>query len=69
MRGWLRVGLFVSTYGFTPDAIREARSGAVHIELMDLEGLLARWTAFYEKMSEADKAHLRLRQVYFLAPD
>jgi restriction system protein len=73
LRGIIRqdreIGLFVSTSGFTSEAIREARHGAVHIELMDLDRFLDQWTAHYEKMTEEDKAKLRLRRVYFLAPN
>jgi class 3 adenylate cyclase len=38
-------------------------------ELMDLNRFLDQWMAHYEKMTEEDKAKLRLRRVYFLAPD
>jgi restriction system protein len=73
LRGIIRqdreIGLFVSTSGFTSEAVREARHGAVHIELMDLNRFLDQWTAHYEKMVEEDKAKLRLRRVYFLAPN
>jgi restriction system protein len=73
LRGVIRqdreIGLFVSSSGFTSDAIREARHGGVHIELMNLEGLLDRWLNFYERLSEDDKGHLRLRRVFFLAPE
>ena len=73
LRGVIRqdrdIGLFVSTSGFTNDAIREARHGATHIELMDLDRFLDQWKAYYEKMTEEDKAKLRLRRVFFLAPD
>jgi restriction system protein len=73
LRGIIRadreIGLFVSTAGFTSEAVREARQGAVHIELMDLNGLLEQWIAAYERLSEEDKGLLRLRRVYFLAPE
>jgi restriction system protein len=73
LRGIVRqdreIGLFVSSSGFTTDAMREARSGATHIELMDLERFLDQWMLHYEKMIEEDKAKLRLRRVYFLAPE
>lgn len=63
------MGLFVSSSGFTPDAIREARTGGIHIELMDLDGFLKQWLAYYDRVPEEDKALLRLRRVYFLAPE
>lgn len=72
LRGIVRqdgeIGLFVSTGGFTNQAMNEARNGAVHIQLMDLEGFLDGWLAIYEKLDEEDRALLRLRRVYFLAP-
>jgi restriction system protein len=73
LRGIIRqdreIGLFVSTAGFTADATREARHGAVHIQLMDLDGILDQWMAHYDRLSEEDKGHLRLRPVFFLSPD
>lgn len=73
LRGIIRqdreIGLFVSSAGFTSEAIREARQGTVHIELMTLEGLLEQWMACYDRLSEEDKGYLRLRRVAFLAPD
>lgn len=73
LRGVIRqdreIGLFVSTAGFTADAQREARHGAVHIELMDLERVLDQWITHYDRMNEEDKSLLRLRPIYFLAPE
>jgi restriction system protein len=73
LRGIIRqdreIGLFVSSAGFTADAVREARQGGAHIELIDLNGFLEQWTMFYDKLSEDDKGNLRLRRVYFLAPE
>ncbi len=73
LRGVIRqdreIGLFVSTGGFTPQSITEARNGAVHIQLMDLESFLDSWLSTYEKLDEKDRALLRLRRVYFLAPN
>jgi restriction system protein len=63
------IGLFVSSSGFTSEAMREARSGATHIELMDLDRFLDQWIAHYERMTEEDKSRLRLRRVFFLAPE
>lgn len=72
LRGIIRqnreVGLFVSTGGFTADAKREARQGAIHIELIDLNRFLALWLLHYKSLSEEDKGMLRLRRVYFLSP-
>jgi restriction system protein len=72
LRGIVRqdreIGLFVSTAGFTSQAVIEARNGAVHIQLMDLEGFLDGWMAVYQSLDEEDRALLRLRPVYFLSP-
>ncbi|MBI4182694.1 MAG: restriction endonuclease [Proteobacteria bacterium] len=73
LRGVIRqdreVGLFISTAGFTSEAVREARQGTVHIELIDLDRFLDLWMAHYENLSEEDKGLLRLRRVYFLSPE
>ena len=72
LRGIIRqdreIGLFVSSLGFTSNAVSEARNGAVHIELMVLDELLDSWVAHYDRLSEEDRGLLRLRPVYFLAP-
>ena len=69
IKGDREMGLFVSSGGFTSEAIREARTGGIHIELMDLDGFLKQWLVYYDRVSEEDKALLRLRRVYFLAPE
>jgi restriction system protein len=73
LRGIIRqdreIGLFVSSGGFTPPAMAEARNGAVHIQLMDLDTFLESWMAYYDKLAEEDRALLRLRPVFFLAPN
>ena len=73
LRGIIRqdreIGLFVSSGGFTPPAMAEARNGAVHIQLMDLDTFLESWMAYYAKLAEEDRALLRLRPVFFLAPN
>ena len=72
LRGILRqdreVGLFVSSTGFTSDALREGRQGNPHVEMMDLSTLLDLWIRNYERLTEDDRALLRLRPVHFLAP-
>ena len=71
LRGIIRqqreIGLFVSSSGFTADAVREARNGAVQIELLDWSGVVDRWLTHYERMSWEDRSLLRLRPVYFPA--
>jgi restriction system protein len=73
LRGIIRqdreIGLFVSSGGFSSQAVSEARNGAVHIQLMDLDTFLESWMACYDKLAEEDRALLRLRPVYFLAPN
>jgi len=60
------VGIFVSTAGFTPDAVSTARSSHVHIELIDLDRFINLWQEFYQKLSDEDKQLLPLRILYFL---
>lgn len=73
LRGIIRqdreIGLFVSSGGFSSDAMREARSGTVHIELIDLDRFLELWESSYDRLTEEDRGLLRLRRVSFLAPD
>ena len=59
-------GLFVSTGGFTRDAIREARERAPHIRLIDLDDFLALWVRHYDALPDAARDRLRLAPVYFL---
>lgn len=72
LRGIIRpdreIGLFVSSGGFTPPAMAEARNGTVHIQLIDLDTFLESWMTYYGKLVEEDRALLRLRPVFFLAP-
>jgi Restriction endonuclease len=61
LRGVIRqdrdIGLFVSTSGFTNDAIREARHGATHIELMELDRFLDQWKAPTDHRARRRRAH------------
>lgn len=61
------IGVVVSVAGFTKNAERALANGGVHLELVDLEGLLNIWLTHYENLSEPDRALLRLQPVYFLA--
>ena len=63
------IGLFVSTGGFTTDAVSEAKSSSRHIEIMDMKRFIELWKAHYSKMSEADKSLLPLREIMLLAPN
>lgn len=64
------VGLFVSTGGFTRDALAEARTQETQrITLIDMSRLFALWVEHYPKLDDAAKRHLPLKPVYFLSPD
>ena len=63
------VGIFVSTSGFTSDAIVEARHQEIRrITLIDLETFFDLWVQHYENLTEQDRQRLPLRPVYFLSP-
>jgi len=62
------VGIFISSGGFTPDAISTARSSHVHVELIDLSRFIELWQSFYNKLSDEDKALCPLIPIYFIAP-
>lgn len=62
------MGLIISSGGFTKDAINEARKLQTHIEIMDLDRLIALWKQHYESVRETGKILLPLVKVYFLAP-
>lgn len=63
------VGVFVSTGGFTADALATARASHVHLELIDQGRFLSLWQQFYPKLGDEDKVRLPLRPVYFLDSD
>ncbi|MEM7058892.1 MAG: restriction endonuclease [Pseudomonadota bacterium] len=67
LQGTGDIGVIVSAAGFSKNAERVLGKGGVHIELVDLEGLLNIWLTHYERLSEPDRALLRLQPVYFLA--
>jgi len=60
------VGIFISTAGFTPDAVSAARSSHVHVELIDFDRFITLWQEFYQKLNDEDKSLLPLRVVYFI---
>lgn len=63
------VGLFISTGGFTRDALLEARTQEKRrITLIDMARLFELWVEHYDKLDDAAKRHLPLKPVYFLAP-
>jgi hypothetical protein len=49
--------------------LRRVRQQAANNALMVLDRFLDQGMLHYERMTEEDKAKLRLRRVYFLAPD
>jgi restriction system protein len=40
----------------------------VHVELIDMDRLIALWQEFYPKMADDDKVLLPLIPIYFYAP-
>ena len=63
------IGLFVSTGGFTNEAVSEAKSSSRHIEMMDMKRFIGLWKTHYSDMSEEDKSLLPLREIMFLTPN
>jgi restriction system protein len=63
------VGLFVSTGGFTSEALSEAKSSSRHVEIMDIKRFIDLWKTHYSNLSEEDKSLLPLREIMFLAPN
>lgn len=61
-------GLFVSSSGFTGDAVDAIRSAPKHIEKVDLDDLIDLWEQYFDNMDEEDQARLPLRRIAFLAP-
>jgi restriction system protein len=61
-------GLFVSSEGFTEDAITEIRNAPRHIERLDLDTFIDFWEKHYDKMEEEDRSLLPLRKIAFLSP-
>lgn len=68
LMGTSDVGLFVCTGGFTRTAKDEARrQESRRIMLVDLRKLLDLWIEHYARIPEAQRRHLPLRPVYYLA--
>lgn len=61
-------GLYVSTAGFTSDAIAEVRHAKFHIELLNLDDFISHWERNYDNLSDEDRALLPLRRIAFLGP-
>ncbi|MCH8027214.1 MAG: Mrr restriction system protein [candidate division Zixibacteria bacterium] len=62
------VGIFVSSGGFTADAVTAATNSHAHIELIDIDKFISLWQEFFKKLADEDKNLLSLVPVYFLAP-
>ncbi len=62
------VGIFVSTGGFSNEAVRLARDEMRQVTLLDLRALFDLWTEFYDRIDEEHRQLLPLTEVYFLTP-
>jgi restriction system protein len=58
-------GLFVSTGGFTTDALYEAERASIPLTLLDFDGLVAAILANYARFDEESRQLLPLRTVYW----
>jgi len=61
------VGLFVTSGTFSSDARASARASHVHLELIDMSRFIELWIEHFDKLSEDDRALLRLRTIHVLA--
>lgn len=63
------VGIYVSTGGFSSDAMSEARNQeSRRITLIDLERVFDLWVQHYDQLPDVDQQRLPIRPVYFLSP-
>lgn len=69
LQGDGNIGVFVSTGGFSKDAIATMRNARIHVDKIDLERFIDLWEEHYDKMSEEDQAYLPIRRIAFLAPE
>lgn len=64
------VGIFVSTGGFTSDAMEEARiQERRRVTLLDLQNIFDLWIEHYDKLGQDARQRLPLKPIYFLAPE
>lgn len=63
------VGVFVSTGGFSREALAEIRTAGRHIDTIDLERFIDLWEQYYDKLNEEDQALMPIRRIAFLAPE
>jgi len=62
------IGLFVSSGGFTKQALDTAKHSPKHLELMDLDDFLEQWQAHFLSVSRKGQEMLPIVPVYFLEP-
>ena len=60
------VGIFVTSGGFSPPAVAEARSADKHIELIHFERFVELWQKYNNKMTDEERNSLPLHPIYFL---
>ena len=60
------IGVFISTGGFTPDAINETKVKNAHVELIDLDRFIELWIEFFPKMRDEDKNLMPIKAVWLL---
>lgn len=64
------VGIYISSGGFTRDALEEGRSQESRkITMIDLDIFFDLWVQYYDKLSQDARQKLPLKPVYFLAPE
>jgi restriction system protein len=64
------VGIFVSTGGFTSDAMDEGRNQERRkVTLLDLQAVFDLWVEHYDELSQDARQRLPLKPIYFLAPE
>ena len=64
------VGIFVSSGGFTKDAVLEARTQESRkVTLLNLEKFFELWVEYYGKLTQDALQKLPLKPIYFLAPE
>lgn len=60
------VGVLVTSGQFTSEAKKEARNSHRRLRLIDIDELIELWIAYYDKMSEEDKALMPITPIYFI---
>jgi len=60
------VGLLVTSGQFTNEAKKEARNSHRRLRLIDIDEFIELWIAYYDKMTEEDKALMPITPIYFI---